>query len=197
MSTGPHDGRGPGAFERDGDQRLRTLVGCIGDAVIATDAAGNVTLLNPVAASLCGVTEPEAVGRPLRDIFRIVNERTRLPVDSPVEEVLATGQTTELANHTVLLGPDGRETPIDDSAAPIIDGGRLSGIVLVFRDVTEKRRAAEANERLAAIVESSDDIIASKDLDGVITSWNRGAERILGYTAEEVIGQHISIIMPP
>jgi PAS domain S-box-containing protein len=197
MSTGSDDGQGPNGFERGDDQRLRTLIGCIGDAVIATDSAGNIALLNPVAASLCGVTEPEAVGRPLRDIFRIANERTRIPVDSPVEQVLATGQTQELANHTVLLTPNGRETPIDDIAAPIIEGGRLSGVVLVFRDVTEKRRAAEANERLAAIVESSDDIIASKDLDGVITSWNRGAERILGYTADEVIGQHISIIMPP
>ena len=197
MSTGPHDVRGPDAFDRDDDQRLRTLIGCIGDAVIATDAAGKVTLFNPVAASLCGVTEREAVGRPLGDIFRIINERTRLPVDNPVEKVLATGQATELANHTVLVTPDGRETPIDDSAAPIIDGGRLSGVVLVFRDVTEKRRAAEANERLAAIIESSDDIIVTKDLDGVITSWNKGAERNLGYTAEEVIGRHVSMLMPP
>lgn len=197
MSTGLQGGQGAGAFEREDDQRLKTLVGCIGDAVIATDSAGKITLINPVAASLCGVNEREAVGRPLHDVFRIVNERTRGVVDNPVEKVLATGQATELANHTVLLTPDGRETPIDDSAAPIIDGGRLTGVVLVFRDVTEKRRAAEANERLAAIVESSDDIIASKDLDGVITSWNKGAERTLGYTAEEVIGKHISIIMPP
>ena len=73
----------------------------------------------------------------------------------------------------------------------------MAGVVLVFRDVTEKRRAAELNERLAAVVESSDDIIASKDLDGVITSWNRGAERVLGYTAAEVIGKHVSMLMPP
>ena len=122
---------------------------------------------------------------------------TRLPVESPVEQVARHGRDDGLANHTVLLAADGRETPIDDSAAPIIDGDQLSGVVLVFRDVTEKRRAAELNERLAAIVESSDDIIASKDLDGVITSWNKGAERILGYTAEEVIGKHVSMLMPP
>jgi PAS domain S-box-containing protein len=183
---------------RTEQQHWRMALGSIGDAVIATDAGGNVTLLNPVAATLCGTTQEEAIGRPLRDIFRIVNEKTRGPVESPVEQVLATGQTVGLANHTVLIAPDGRETPIDDSAAPIVtDRGDVAGVVLVFRDVTEKRRVAELNERLAAIVESSDDIIASKDLDGVITSWNKGAERILGYTAEEVIGKHVSMLMPP
>ena len=78
-------------------------------------------------------------------------------------------------------------------AVPARDGG----IVLYFRDVTEARRADEMRQRLAAIVESSDDIIVSKALDGVITSWNRGAERILGYTAEEVVGKHVSMLMPP
>jgi PAS domain S-box-containing protein len=176
----------------------RMALRCIGDAVIATDSAGNVTLLNPVAASLCGVPPGEAVGRPHRDIFRIVDERTGHPVESPVEKVLATADTVGLANHTMLLAPDGRGTPIDDSAAPIFnEGGRVAGVILVFRDVTEKRRAQELNERLAAIVESADDIIASKDLNGVITSWNKGAERILGYTAEEVIGRHVSMLMPP
>jgi PAS domain S-box-containing protein len=183
---------------RDQQQYWRMTLASIGDAVIATDSAGRVTFMNPVAESLCGAPRDEAVGRLLGEVFRIVNERTRRPVSSPVELVLATGQTVDLANHTVLVTPDGRETPIDDSAAPIItESGHLAGVVLVFRDVTEKRRAAELNERLAAIVESSDDIIAAKDLDGVITSWNRGAERILGYTAEEVIGKHISLIMPP
>ncbi|HYH68453.1 MAG TPA: PAS domain S-box protein, partial [Urbifossiella sp.] len=97
----------------------RMALDSIGDAVIATNAGGEVTFLNPVAESLCGVPRGEAVGRPLRDVFRIVNERTRRPVPSPVEQVLATGQTVGLANHTVLIAPDGRETPIDDSAAPI------------------------------------------------------------------------------
>ena len=75
--------------------------------------------------------------------------------------------------------------------------GEVTGVILVFRDVTERRRNAELKERLAAVVESSDDIIVSKNLEGVITSWNQGAERILGYSADEVIGRHVSILMPP
>ncbi len=182
-----------------GEQKhWRTALASIGDAVIATDSAGLVTFLNPVAESLCGVPLGDSVGRQLRDIFHIINERTRGPVENPVDQVLATGMTIALANHTVLITPDGKETPIDDSAAPIVgEDGQVSGVVLVFRDVTEKRRAAELNDWLAAIVESSNDIIASKTLDGVITSWNRGAEAILGYTAGEIVGNHVSMLVPP
>jgi PAS domain S-box-containing protein len=148
-------------------QYRRMALASIGDAVIATDSAGIVTLLNPVAESLCGVPLSDAAGRPVREVFNIIHVQTGGPAESPVDRVLATGLTAALANHTVLIAADGRETPIDDSAAPIVGkDGKVSGVVLVFRDVSEKRRAAEMNERLAAIVESSDDIIASKTLDG-------------------------------
>jgi PAS domain S-box-containing protein len=174
-----------------------TALKSIGDAVIATDGAGRILFLNPVAESLTGWTSDEATGRPLTEVFRIVNERTRRPVEDPVERVLATRQVVGLANHTLLSSREGAEVPIDDSAAPIYDGqANVTGVILIFRDITERRRAELVNERLAAIVESSDDIIVSKTLDGVITGWNRGAERILGYSADEVIGKHVSILMP-
>ncbi len=113
----------------------------IGDAVIATDANGRVVFMNPVAESLCGWTGAEAAGRSLVEVFRIVNEHTREPVESPVERVLADGVVIGLANHTLLVARNGAERPIDDSGAPIRDAdGEIDGVVLVFRDVTERRR---------------------------------------------------------
>jgi PAS domain S-box-containing protein len=176
----------------------RVALSSIGDAVIVTDAAGQVTFLNAVAASLCGWTADEATGEPLKKVFHIINEKTRKVVESPVEKVIAHGCIVGLANHTVLLTRDGRETAIDDSAAPIFnDAGQISGVVLVFRDVSEKRKSEQLKQHLAAIVESSEDIIVSKTLDGIITSWNKGAEHALRYKPEEVIGKHVSILIPP
>jgi PAS domain S-box-containing protein len=175
----------------------RVALSSIGDAVILTDSEGRVTFMNPVAEGLCGWVNAEAAGKPLTDVFQIVNETTRQRVESPVDKVMREGATVGLATHTVLVRPDGRETPIDDSAAPIFEGnGRVAGVVLVFRDVAEKRQAEELKAKLAAIIESSDDIIVSKDLHGIINGWNRGAEEILGYTAPEVIGKHVSMLMP-
>jgi PAS domain S-box-containing protein len=179
-------------------ESLRVTLQSIGDAVITTDAEGRVTSLNPVAVTLTGWAQDEAAGRPLEEVFRIVNERTRQTVGSPAQKVLAVGKVVGLANHTVLLARDGTERPIDDSAAPICDAeGRIRGVVLVFRDVTERRRSEMARAQLAAIVESSEDAIISKDLKGTIKSWNRGAERLYGYAAEEVVGRPLSILVPP
>jgi PAS domain S-box-containing protein len=134
-------------------ERLRTTLASIGDGVITTDVEGRITNLNAVAESLTGYAHAEAVGRPLGEIFRIVNERTREPVASPVERALREGVIVGLANHTVLIARDGSERPIDDSAAPIrCKEGELVGCVLVFRDVVERRRdelaLAESEERL-------------------------------------------------
>lgn len=181
------------------DERwFSTALKSIGDAVIATDDQGRVQFMNHVAEALTGWSQREAFGRHVTEVFRIRNELTGQPVEDPVARVLATGHIVGLANHTVLVARDGKELPIDDSASAILDtDGRVSGAILIFRDVAAKRRAELANEHLAAIVESSDDIIASKTLDGVITSWNKGAERTLGYSADEVIGRHVSMLMPP
>jgi PAS domain S-box-containing protein len=177
---------------------LQITLQSIGDAVIVTNEAGNVLSLNPIAESLTGWTAAEATGKSLDEVFVIQNEQTRQMVESPVARVLKSGMVVGLANHTVLISKDGIVRPIDDSAAPIRDmAGRLTGVVLVFRDVSDRRRAEDVNRRLAAIVESSDDAILGKDMQGLITTWNAGAERIYGYRAEEIVGKLFSILVPP
>src|ERR1051325_6982939 len=179
-------------------ERLRITLESIGDAVVATDAQGRVSFANPVAEKLLGYRAEESAGRPLREVFNIVNEFTRESVANPVEQVLRDGQLVGLANHTVLLRPDGVEIPIDDSAAPIHDhSGSLAGVVLVFRGIRQNRLAEKTRATLAAIVESSDYAIFSKDLNGRIMTWNIGAECLFGYRQDEVIGQSIMLIIPP
>ena len=130
---------------------FQITLGSIGDAVIAVDTAGRVTLLNAVAQALTGWPQDDAEGRPLEQIFRIVNEETRAAVESPVAKVLRLGSVVGLANHTVLVARDGREVPIDDSAAPIrTPGGELAGVVLIFRDIADRRKAEQERERLLA-----------------------------------------------
>src|SRR6185436_1171599 len=179
-------------------ERLRITLASIGDAVISTDAEGRVTYLNGIAEALTGWTQAEAAGQPLPEVFHIVNEYTREPAENPALKALREGVVVGLANHTVLIARDGTERPIDDSAGPMLDESGVSvGVVLVFRDVTERRRAEEAQARLAAIVEFSQDAIVRKTLDGIVQTWNAGAERLFGYTAEEAVGRSITLVIPP
>jgi PAS domain S-box-containing protein len=168
----------------------------IGDGVITADVDGNVTLLNPVAEELTGWTTAEAKGKPLTTVFHIINEDTRAEAENPAMRALREGRIFGLANHTLLVAKNGREVSIDDSGAPIRSHGETLGAVLVFRDITERRRAEQTRALLAGIVDSSEDAIVSKSLEGVITSWNHSAERMFGWTAAEAVGQNIVMIIP-
>ena len=128
---------------------LQLTLSSIGDAVIATDIEGRINFINPTAEALSGWTLAEASGRPLHEIFRIVNEDTRETVESPFDAIKRHGATVGLANHTILIGKDGREIPIDDSGAPIRNAaGEVVGAVIVFHDVTERRETEQERELL-------------------------------------------------
>lgn len=150
---------------RNSRQWLDTTLRSIGDAVIATDQQGRVLLMNSTAESLTGWSEAHAQGQPLAGIFRIFNEYTDRPAENPVDRVLREGVVVGLANHTVLLGRTGVERAIDDSAAPIrsLDGEML-GVVLVFRDISERRRLeatlAEHARRLEEAHRRKDEFLA-------------------------------------
>ena len=123
-------------------EKLAITLRSIGDGVLATDIAGRITHINPVAQHLTGWGEAEALGQPIDLVFHIVHEETRLPAEIPVARVLATGEIHELANHTLLIARDGQEVPIADSASPMrTPQGNVSGVVLVFRDETLARQA--------------------------------------------------------
>jgi len=186
------------AEARETGERYRTTLSSIGDAVLTSDAEGRVRFLNGVAERVTGWTSAEATGRPVEDVFDILNERTRAAVESPIRRVIREGIVVGLANHTVLRARDGREVPIADSGAPIRDAqGRVIGVVLVFRDVSELRDAETAIRRLATIVSSATFALVAETPDNVITDWNPGAEALFGYTAAEMVGRKFFELAPP
>ncbi|HWA26278.1 MAG TPA: CHASE3 domain-containing protein [Lacunisphaera sp.] len=147
---------------RRSEESLEITLQSIGDGVLATDTRGRITRLNRVAEELTGWPLADARGRPVAEVFRIVHGETRAPAVIPVDQVLATGQTLGLANHTTLIARDNTERAIADSAAPIRDAdGRILGVVLAFRDVTVERMAQGAlqasEERYRTLFSSIDE----------------------------------------
>ncbi|MDP9152093.1 MAG: ATP-binding protein [Myxococcota bacterium] len=174
--------------ERVARSSLATILRSIGDAVIATDVAGRVTFMNAVAESLTGWPSTEAVGQPLRRVFPILNEHTRKEVDSPTERVLREGVVVGLANHTVLLARSGAEVSIDDSAAPIRDdNGTLTGVVLVFRDVSAAKREADRREFLAELTPALTSVLDARTTLSALARL--AVPRLADWCAVEIVSE--------
>ena len=176
---------------------LEVTLMSIGDAVIVTDADKAITMMNPLGEQLTGWSLAEAKGRPIDEIFRIMNEQTRKGVKSPIDAVLRDGFKVGLANHSVLLTRDGREIPIGDSAAPIRDStGKLYGVVLVFRDVTEHQRMERElvrMERLHAIGELAAGV--AHNLNNMLTTVLGPAHLLLRYSDDPRIRREAEAIL--
>lgn len=176
------------------EQHLAATLTSIGDGVIATDATGVITRMNPVAEQLTGWSASDAAGRRFAEVFRIIDEATRDPEPDPAARVLAERVTVGLSNQTLLIARDGTERLIADSAAPILDEhGELRGVVIVFRDVTAGR-SVEA--RFRRLVEAAPDAIVIADPDGRISIVNHQASALFGYAADELVGQSVELLIP-
>lgn len=188
--------------EREQRQWFETTLASIGDAVIATDAKARVIFMNRIAANLTGWELEEARGLPLRQVFPVVNEQTGQEIANPIDKVIREGATVELANHTVLIAKDGRRIPLEDSGAPIQRGGGPLGAVLVFRDVTERRRAQQqlkrSESRYRLLFESNPQPMWVFDRESLaFLAVNEAAVAQYGYSREELLKMTLKDIRPP
>ena len=175
----------------DSDAQLAAVISSSEDAIISKDLDGIITSWNPAAEQMFGYTAAEAVGR---------NVSLIIPDDRHYEEEYVLGRVRQGLGvdhyETVRRRKDGTLLDISLIVAPILSAGKVIGVSKIARDITAARRHEREAFRLAAIVTSSDDAIVAKDLNGTIQTWNRGAEKIFGYSAEEVIGKNITILIP-
>jgi two-component system, cell cycle sensor histidine kinase and response regulator CckA len=178
---------------REQRERLRLTLASIGDGVLATDRLGHVTFINEVASTLTGWAFEDALGKPLKEVFPLVEETTRQPIEIPAALSLREGTAVALSNSAVLRARDGAERPIDNCGAPIRGNGTIGGAVLIFRDVTERRRADEAlrlRDRAIQAVMQGILITDPNQSDNPIVYASPGFERLTGYTAAEVLSRN-------
>ncbi len=186
---------------RKSEESLAITLHSIGDGVISTDIDGLIVNINPVAEKLCGWDLKDALGKPLPEVFTIINAETRQTVANPVKKVLESGAIVGLANHTVLISREGIEYQIADSAAPIRNkDGKISGVVLVFSDVTERYAVEmalkESEERFKALHNASFGGIAIHD-KGKILECNLGLSEMTGYSYDELVGMDGLMLIAP
>ncbi len=191
-------------------QWYSTTLKSIGDGVIATDKDGRILFLNSVAETITGWAFEESTGLDLEKVFNVMNEETSERVDNPVEKVIATGNVVGLSNHTILINKEGKEIPIDDSGAPIRnEKGEIIGVVLVFRDISERKRS---REKLRRIEEDFQKLFNSmvtgfahhkvvfddkgKPIDYIFLEINPMFEKLTGLKKEDIIGKTVTEALP-
>jgi PAS domain S-box-containing protein len=172
------------------EERWTAVLGSIGEAVIATDSEGRITFMNTVAVDLTGWPAEEALTQPIGQVLKLINEESGMTADNEVSRVLNDKKVLAVANHVDLVTRDSREIAVEHSAAPIFAAeGKVIGVVLIFRDVAERRRERIATAEQAALLELTQDAVFVIDMEGSIQFWSSGAEAMLGYTKEEVAGR--------
>ncbi len=177
------------------EERHRITLMSVGDAIISTDIAGRVEMINPVAEALTGWNGADAIGKPLEQVFRILNENTRETVENPAGKVLREGLVIGLANHTLLVARDGKERPIADSAAPIKNEDiAVTGVVLVFRDQSEERATQrlliDEKERAQHYLDVAGVMLLALDVRGCVTMVNKKGCEILDCPESDILGKN-------
>ena len=176
-------------------ESLSVTLRSIGDGIIVTDTGQKITMMNAVAEKLTGWSAKEAVGARLMSIFRVINEETRQPCENPAEKAIKTGQAQGLSNHSLLIARDGTERPVDDSCAPILDEKHnIIGIVLVFRDISERRKLDRMKDDFVSMV--SHELrtpltviqgILANFLDGILGEFSEKQKRSLVTMNDDVL----------
>jgi PAS domain S-box-containing protein len=179
---------------------LSITLSSIGDAVVRTDADGQITFMNPVAQTLTGTTVEQSLGKPVSEVLRIVNEKDETEILDPLTRALRQETVVGVHNHSLLISANGQRIPIEDTAAPIRDEkGNVVGAVLVFRDITKRIHAEQAlresEERYRTVTEVATDAIITIDQAGVITLVNPATEKIFGYSSAEILGKPFQILV--